>query len=100
MSSVVVNVRVKGEVKRQAQKVAEEMGLTLSALINGFLKQVIKTKTALFTTKEEPTEYLLQTLRDSKEDREAGRVISFKKRGAALAYLDDLITHDKKAKKH
>ena len=74
MNTAIVNVKVNSTVKRQAQKVAEEMGLSLSALVNGFLKHLIKTKTVTFTASEEPTPYLLRALKESREDIKAGRV--------------------------
>ncbi|KKS65080.1 hypothetical protein A3A14_02445 [Candidatus Daviesbacteria bacterium RIFCSPLOWO2_01_FULL_43_38] len=74
MNTAIVNVKVNPTVKRQAQKVAEDMGLSLSALVNGFLKNLVKTKTVTFTASEEPTPYLLRALKESKEDIKAGKV--------------------------
>src|SRR3989344_7390032 len=96
MNTAIVNVKVNPTVKRQAQKVAEDMGLSLSALVNGFLKHLIKTKTVTFTASEEPTPYLLRALRESKEDIKAGRVTSFKNPKDALTYLDTMITNEQK----
>lgn len=100
MNTAIVNVKVNPSVKRQAQKVAEEMGLSLSALVNGFLKHLIKTKTVTFSASEEPTPYLLQTLKESKEDIKAGRVVSFKNPTDALTYLDTMIANEQKASKN
>lgn len=101
MNTAVVNVKVNPVVKIQAQKVAEELGLSLSSLINAFLRQLVKTKTVTFSAvSEEPTEYLLRALRESKEDIKAGRVVSFDNAGKAIAYLDKMIVNEQKAKKH
>lgn len=96
MDTAVVNVRVDTKVKKQAQKVARELGFSLSGLINGYLKQLVRTKAAVFNTEEEPTEYLLQALKESKADIKAGRVISFEKPGDVLKYLDKMIANEKK----
>ncbi len=44
---------------------------------------------------EEPTHYLLDSLKKSEADEKAGRVISFKNGKEALAYLDKMIEKDK-----
>lgn len=88
MSSAVVNVRVDPKVKSQAQKIASEMGLTLSAVINGLLKHMVATKTVTFSAREEPSEYLLESLRKSGEDIKAGRVSpGFDNARDAIAWL-------------
>ena len=101
MNTAVVNIKVNPLVKKQAQKVAEELGLSLSSLINAFLRQLVKTKTVTFSaTSEEPTEYLLRALKESKEDIKTGRVVSFDNAGKAIAYLDKMIVNEQKTKKH
>jgi addiction module RelB/DinJ family antitoxin len=40
----VISVRVDGDVKNSAQEVAKSIGLTLSALINAYLKQIAITR--------------------------------------------------------
>lgn len=100
MNTAVVNVKVDPVIKRKAQRVAGEMGLSLSALVNGFLKHLIKTKTVTFSASEEPTPYLLRALKESKEDIKAGRVVSFKNSKDALTYLDTMITNEQKNSKN
>jgi len=75
MNTAVVNIKVNPQVKKEAQKVAADLGLSLSALINGYLKQLIRNKTVVFSsTEEEPTDYLLESLRESREDIKTNRV--------------------------
>lgn len=89
MNTAVVNVKVNPTVKKQAQKVAEELGLSLSALINGFLKHLVRTKAVTFSASEEPTPYLLRALKESKEDIKAGRVSpTFTNARDAIAWLN------------
>ncbi|HBQ51066.1 hypothetical protein A3B42_03615 [Candidatus Daviesbacteria bacterium RIFCSPLOWO2_01_FULL_38_10] len=97
MQTAVINLRVEPETKEKAQKLARQLGLNLSAVIEGFLAQFIRTKTVHFSLKEEPSEYMLQALKESKEDIKAGRIVSFKNPDKALQYLDRLIAHDKKS---
>lgn len=100
MQTAVINLRVEPQTKEKAQIVARQLGLSLSAVIEGFLAHLIRTKTVHFSLKEEPTEYMLQALKESKEDIKAGRVVSFKNPDKALFYLDRLIAHDKKSSKN
>lgn len=44
MKTTVINVKTDKEVKRGAQKVAEELGLSLSAVVNAYLKQFVRNK--------------------------------------------------------
>lgn len=97
MNTAVVNVKVNPQVKKEAQKIAAELGLNLSALVNGYLKQLIRNKTVVFSSlEEEPTDYLLEALRQSRKDIKTGRVISFKDSNEALSYLDRLIADEQK----
>lgn len=100
MNSAVINVKTHPDTKAQAQKVAKELGLSLSSIVNAYLKQLIRTKKVAFSTAEEPSEYLIKALKESSQDAKAGRVVSFETGDDALAYLDDLIAHDKKADKN
>lgn len=100
MNTSVVNVKVNPQVKKEAQQVAEDLGLNLSALINGYLKQLIRNKTVVFSSlEEEPTDYLLETLRQSREDVKKGKVISFEKPNEALTYLNKMIADEQKTAK-
>ena len=98
MNTTVINIKTDSKVKAQAQKVASELGFSLSALINGYLNQLVKTKTVHFSALEEtPSEYMIQALRESEEDRKAGRYKSFDSADQALAYLDKIIDESKKS---
>ena len=75
MSTSVINIRTDAKVKSQAQKIASELGMSLSALLNGFIKQLIRTKRVEFDlVSEKPSEYLIQSLKESEEDIKTGRV--------------------------
>ena len=100
MQTAVVNVKVNPKVKKDAQMIAEQLGLSLSSLINGYLRQFIRTKAVRFELEEEPTEYMLEALKESKEDIKAGRVVSFEKPTGALGYLDKIIADEKKSRQN
>lgn len=100
MYTTVVNVKIDDKTKKEAQKVAEELGLSLSSIIKAYLKQLIRTKRVSFDISEEPSEYLIQALEESKKDREKGRVKSFKNAKDALFFVDKMIRDEQKSKKN
>jgi addiction module RelB/DinJ family antitoxin len=91
MNTAIINIKTTPETKREAQKVAEELGLSLSSLINALIKQVVRTQSInLSTTNEEPTEFLLRALQDSEEDKKVGRVSQvFDNAKDAISWLDN-----------
>lgn len=90
MNSTVINIKTEVKVKKEAQKVAADLGLSLSGAINGFLRQLIRDKRVLFTLNEgEPSEYLKASLRESRADIKKGRVHSFKSNREAIDFLSD-----------
>ncbi|HLE48523.1 MAG TPA: type II toxin-antitoxin system RelB/DinJ family antitoxin [Patescibacteria group bacterium] len=98
MNTAVINVKVDPKVKSKAQNVASELGFSLSSLINGYLKTLIKTGTIYFSLdqREAPSEYMIKALKRSEEDRKAGRYTSFNSVDKAIKYLDNMIDADKK----
>ena len=98
MNTAVINVKVNPDLKAQAQDLAEELGFSLSSLINACLKQIVRSRSVSFDASEIPTEYMINALKESKADIKAGRVVSFENGKEALKYLDELIDNDKKHK--
>ena len=98
MNTAIVTVKVDRETKQSAQVVAKNLGFSLSAVINAYLKELVRTKTLhVSLSEEEPTEYFLNAIKESKKDIKAGRVISFKNFDEEMAYLDKIIAEKKKA---
>jgi len=100
MNTAVVNVKVDPQVKKEAQRIAKDLGISLSGVINGFLKHLVRTKTVHFSLSEEPSDYLINSLAESREDIKAGRVISFDDPEKALRFLDKMIANEKKLQKN
>lgn len=88
MNTSSILIKTDPQLKARAQKTAEKMGLSLTSIINHYLKHFITTETITFSTKhEKPSQYLIKALKESKADVKAGRVISFKNTNEALDYL-------------
>ncbi len=89
MNTAVINIRTDLGLKSAAQKVAEELGFSISSLVNAYLKQLVKTKTVHFSGEEEPSDYLIKLMKEAEEDRKAGRVSpSFDNAKDAIEWLD------------
>ena len=97
MNTTSVHIKVEPDLKEQAQSLADELGMSLSAVMKALLKQFVRTKHLSVGISEVPNAYFRKSLKQSEEDIKAGRVISFKNGKDALAFLDKEI--DEKAKK-
>ena len=89
--STTITVRVEQEVKIEAQRLAKELGLSLSSLINAFLKQLIREKKLKFTISEEPSEYTLRAIKKSEEELKSGKAYKFSDPKKAVEFIDKLI---------
>jgi DNA-damage-inducible protein J len=99
MNTTSLHIKIEPSIKREAQETAEELGLSLSAVLKALLKQFIRTKRLSVGADipEIPNAYLRQSLEESEEDIKAGRVVSFASAKEALEYLDQEITDEKAA---
>lgn len=74
MNYTVVTAKIDPETKKAAMETAEELGLPLSVVIKAFLKQFVRTKSLeLSARNEEPSKYLVQTIRQALEDKKANK---------------------------
>lgn len=73
MNTAVINIKTNPQTKAKAQALAKELGLSLSALLNGFLHQFIKTKKVTFDTSEEPSDYLIHAMKSAEKNRKSGK---------------------------
>lgn len=96
MNTASILIKTDPKVKTKAQKTAERMGLSLTSVINHYLKHFITTETITFSTRDGiPNQYMIDSLKESEEDIKAGRVIAFKTGREALDYLDQEIADER-----
>ena len=89
MNTVVINIKTDPKVKKEAKKIASDLGLTLSGAINGFLKQLVRNKSVFFALDESiPSDYLLSSIKEAKKERTEKKHYSFKNNGESLKFLD------------
>lgn len=97
MNTASILIKTDPQVKVKAQKTAEKMGLSLTSVINHYLKHFISTETITFSTRDEtPNQYLINALKESEEDVRAGRVTTFKNAQEELDYLDKEIADERR----
>ena len=92
MSTAIINIKTNAKVKAQAQKIAAEFGLSLSGILNAYLRDLIRNKEINFKLpkEEEPTQYMLDSLREAQEEFERGDVSpAFSDAKSAIAWLND-----------
>lgn len=92
MNTAIINIKADPKVKVRAQKVASELGFSLSALINGYLNQLVRNKAVYFSTSSEvPNAYMVQALKESEEDRKNRNYKSFSSVDESLKFVDNII---------
>lgn len=88
----VIHIKADKEVKENAVKVAHELGLNLSDVINASLRNFIRTRTVVFSDTPQMTPELEKLLEKVEEDIKHNRNIigPFKTVKEANEYLDSL----------
>jgi addiction module RelB/DinJ family antitoxin len=76
MSQVPMTVKIDGEVKQQAQKLAQRLGLSLSSIVENKLKEVVSERRVVFEEEYLPNEKTARELDKIEEDVKRGRNLS------------------------
>lgn len=74
MKTAVLNIKIDPKVKKEAQKVADELGFTLSSIINASLKNLSRSKTISFSVLE-PSQRLKRSIKSARLDRARGNSV-------------------------
>ncbi|MFH0854265.1 MAG: type II toxin-antitoxin system RelB/DinJ family antitoxin [bacterium] len=74
----IINIKADNEVKMKAKKIAEDLGLSLSAVINAYLKQFIRNKSVYFSATPSMSYELEKLLGNMEKDIKKGKNISSK----------------------
>lgn len=91
MKTAVITLKIESKIKKQAQKAADEFGLSLSSLISGFLSDFVYNKEIKFSRKDEvPSRYLIDAIKEAEKNRKEGLVSpSFDNSKDAADWLND-----------
>jgi addiction module RelB/DinJ family antitoxin len=89
MNNASLFVKTDPKIKQEAQETAAELGISLSSIVNAFLRQFVRTKTIHFSVDDEiPSPYLQELMRRGEEDLKAGNTSpKFKTADELIEYL-------------
>ena len=72
--NTVISVRIDKKVKESAQEVAKSAGLSLSTLVNAYLRQVVATRRIELFAPEQMTPRLESLIAEVERERRAGKI--------------------------
>jgi len=73
MTDSVINIKIDSQTKDEAKKTAKDLGMPLSVIIKGFLKQFIRIKSVSFSANNEiPNERLQAVMKQAEENWKSG----------------------------
>jgi addiction module RelB/DinJ family antitoxin len=89
MNTASIFIKTEPKIKEEAQRTANELGLSLSSILNAYLRQFVKTKTVNFSVQPEtPSAYLQGLIKQADEDLKTGNVSpKFKTADDFISYL-------------
>ena len=74
MKTSALSIKIDPKVKEEAQKVADQLGFSLSAIVNASLKNLARSKTVSYSLLE-PTPFLKKAINSARLDRVRGKSI-------------------------
>ena len=90
MNGASLHIKIDSDMKDQAQKTAEELGLSLSAVMKALLKQFIRTQRLSVGVGEEPSAFMIEALKKSdKEYKNENTSPSFASAKDSFKWLDE-----------
>ncbi len=90
MEKTLLNIKTDQKLKRDAQKVARELGLPLGTIVNSYLKELVREKRVVFSSPPVPnarTERLLRSIARDRSRRGSRGPFRYEE---AIRYLDAL----------
>ncbi len=91
MEKTVLNIKTDKKIKKEAQKVARELGLPLGTIVNAYLRELVHEKRVLFSVPPAPNQRLRKLLKEIKNDinkrKENAKPLNYEE---AVRYLDGL----------
>lgn len=86
MKTAILSVKINPKVKSEAHKVAEELGFSLSAIVNASLKNLIRERSVSYSVLE-PSPMLQKAMKDARRDRKKGKNFGPFSPDEAVAFL-------------
>jgi len=88
----IINIKSDKDIKEKAQRIAKDLGLPLSTLINAYLRQLIRNEEIYFSAAPQMTKELEETIAIATRDLKANKNVSptFSSKKDLNAYLASL----------
>jgi len=67
-TKTLISIKTDKDLKKAAQETAEELGFSLGTLVNGFLRQFVRTKEISFSTSYKPSDYLMSVIDEAEKE--------------------------------
>ena len=85
-----MHIKVDKDIKEKSAKIAHNLGLSLSTIVNASLRNFIKTETFSVSTAEKMTPYMESWLKEIEQDRKTGKNFSepFEATEELMAHLE------------
>lgn len=71
-----MHIKVDKDIKEKSAKIAHQLGLSLSTIVNASLRNFIKTETFSVSNAEKMTPYMESWIAEIEEDKKTGKNIS------------------------
>ncbi|MCH8224915.1 MAG: type II toxin-antitoxin system RelB/DinJ family antitoxin [Chloroflexi bacterium] len=86
----VLNVRTDKSLKEEAQKIAKDIGIPLSTVVNAYLKEFVRERRVTFTTEPRLRHRVAKRLEQASKDIRTGKNISpeFSSAAEAVRWLN------------
>lgn len=78
MNNAVINFNTDSKLKKEAKKVLDEMGLTLSVALNASLRKIIAERRIEFIAPEIPNARLKKAIKDAKKEYATGKMVVYR----------------------
>jgi len=91
--TAIINFKTDKKIKIQAQKIAEEMGLNLSDILNIYLRGFIKVKElhiSLNKDESNPSGELLEAVKEARKEYKSGKMKSHKNIDSLISRLEKM----------
>ena len=76
MSQIPVTIKIDSQLKKDSQELAKKLGLSLSAIVENKLREVVRDRRVVFEEELEPTPYLEKIIRQVEKDLKTGKNIT------------------------
>ena len=91
MSTVLLSFKTDDKTKKEIKNFAAELGMPMTTFVNTVVRQALRDRRVVLSTKSEPTSYLENLIRTAEADNKAGKSITRVSNSAELkAYLDTI----------